>query len=59
MTQKTTAFRVWLNRKWVDYQDELFELGQKPDCQTPSDYFRRHRWWLKNQFKLEKELVGR
>ena len=54
MTQKITSFRVWLNRKWVDYQDELFEVGQTPDCQTPSEYFRRYRWWLKTQFKLEK-----
>lgn len=53
MILKNTAFRIWLNRKWIDYQEELSEIGQDPDCKTSTDYFRKYRWWLKSQFKLE------
>jgi len=59
MFKKETAFRVWLNRMWVEYKDELSDLGLSPECDTPADYFGRYRWWLKSRYKLEKECVSR
>jgi len=44
---------------WVEYKDELSDLGLSPECDTPAEYFGRYRWWLKSRYKLEKECVSR
>jgi len=53
MLKKETPFRIWLNRKWMEYQDELSEINQISSLASPDDYFHQYRWWLKNQFKKE------
>jgi hypothetical protein len=55
MSSKNTDFRVWLNRKWMEYQDELFEIDGSSSLTSPGDYFHHYRWWLKSRYKLEKQ----
>jgi len=52
---KTTPFRVWLNAKWIEYTDERNEFRLPQEFSSPAEYFRHYRWWLKRQYKQEKQ----
>ena len=46
---KTTAFRVWLQRIYMEHKDEADSYGLSAcDANT---YFRMYRFWLKREFK--------
>jgi hypothetical protein len=46
---KTSAFRVWLQRIYMEHKDEAVALGFEP-CDGAT-YFRMYRNWLKREFK--------
>jgi hypothetical protein len=46
---KTTAFRVWLQRIYMEHKDEAESYGF-PTCDADT-YFRMYRFWLKREYK--------
>ena len=50
---KTTAFRVWLQRIYMEHKDEAVGLGFEP-CDGDT-YFRMYRYWLKREYKHQLE----
>jgi len=46
-------FRAWVMNKWMDYKNEIYEMDGVIVDTEPSVYFKRYKWWLKNQYKLE------
>ena len=46
-----TNFRLWLQNKWFEHKDELFNwTGQFPEYDDKY-YFQKHKWLLKKMFK--------
>lgn len=52
---KHTQFRIWLGHMWQEHQDEILEITGHHCNYTAEDYFRRNKWWLKTQFKLQQK----
>ena len=52
MTTKSD-FRSWVNRMWMEYQDEVECMNSIQSCSTPQEYFRKYRWWLRSKYKEE------
>lgn len=52
---KATPFRAWLQNKWIEYKNELFEMDGIVVQDRPAEYFQRYKWWLKGQYKMEKQ----
>ena len=49
MKQKESAFRIWLQRMYMDHMDEAISFGF-PTCNADT-YFRMYKYWLKREFK--------
>ena len=50
--QKSTkiGFRLWLQEKWFEHQEEQLQYGQKCSYDV-KEYFNRYKYWLKREFK--------
>jgi hypothetical protein len=47
-----SKFRLWLQAMWYDHLDELDVIGQRPNAKyTLADYFNRHKYWLKREYR--------
>lgn len=46
---KSTDFRTWLQRIYMEHKDEAQSYGL-PTCDADT-YFRMYKYWLKREFK--------
>jgi hypothetical protein len=46
---KTTPFRLWLQRTYMEHKDEATTYGF-PVCDAAT-YFRMYKFWLKREFR--------
>ena len=51
-----TAFRLWVQRIWMDNCEERLTVGQDPV--TISQYWNNYKYWLKNKYKLQQRQNG-
>jgi hypothetical protein len=47
-------FRQWVMEKWYEYKDEC-QAWKVPSEQDAKEYFLKNRWFLKAQYRDEKE----
>lgn len=47
-------FKLWCMEKWFEHVDEM-ESYHWPITYSYSDYIKKYKWWLKNQYKLERK----
>jgi hypothetical protein len=52
----TTAFRLWVQRIWMDNCDERLTVGQDPV--TISQYWNTYKYWLKREYKHQQRQNG-
>lgn len=48
---KTGQFRHWVNQKYLEYRNEIWEYGGAPCQETAKEYFQRNKYFLKRMFK--------
>lgn len=48
---KSTAFRIWLQRIYMDHKDEAMEYGQP--VSNAAGYFRLYKYWLKREYRYQ------
>jgi hypothetical protein len=53
----TTAFRLWVQRIWMDNCDERLTVGQDPV--TINQYWNTYKYWLKREYQHQKVQNGR
>jgi hypothetical protein len=53
----TTAFRLWVQRIWMDNREERLTVGQDPV--TISQYWNTYKYWLKREYRHQKAQNGR
>lgn len=51
----TMKFRHWLQDKWYQHLEELESYGIESTT-TPKIYFSQYKYWLKRQYRIEKNL---
>jgi hypothetical protein len=52
----TTAFRLWVQRIWMENCDERLTVGQDPV--TISQYWNTYKYWLKREYKHQQRQNG-
>lgn len=52
--EQPMRFRMWLAYRWYDYLAEQEAYGIEVTT-TPKEYFNKHKYWLKRQYKMEKK----
>ena len=53
---KTTPFRAWLQRIYMEHKDEAVTLGFEPfDADT---YFRMYKYWLKREYRHQPDKTA-
>ena len=45
----TTAFRLWVQRIWMENCDERLTVGEDPV--TIKQYWNTYKYWLKREYK--------
>jgi hypothetical protein len=53
----TTAFRLWVQRIWMDNCDERLTVGQDPV--TINQYWNTYKYWLKREYQHQRAQNGR
>jgi hypothetical protein len=56
--KKTTPFRNWLRKMWVEHCDEVEAWTGSPCNYDMAVYFLRYKWWLKAVYKREVNRAG-
>jgi hypothetical protein len=51
-----TAFRLWVQRIWMENCDERLTVGQDPV--TISQYWNTYKYWLKREYKHQQRQNG-
>lgn len=46
------TFREWLNKMYGEYTLEL-EYENAPTQHDVKEYFRKNKWWLRKQYRIE------
>jgi len=54
---KNSAFRTWVRELWYANCDEHFEA--KLPKYTHEEYFQKFKWWLKREYKHQREKDAR
>ena len=52
---KSTDFRRWVRRIYMDHKDEAMELGLLT-CDADT-YFRMYKYWLKREYRYQQAHV--
>ena len=52
----TTAFRLWVQRIWMENCDERLTVGQDPV--TIKQYWNNYKYWLKREYSHQKVKNG-
>ena len=47
-----SSFRHWLRNLWLDNCDEHRDYGELP--YTMQEYWDKYKWWLKREFRHQK-----
>lgn len=47
-------FRSFCQEKWYEHCEELYTWEGKGPTATPTEYFRKYRWWLRREFRHQK-----
>jgi len=47
-----TQFKNWLRNIWLDNCDEHITYGQLP--YTMEEYWNKYKWWLKREYKHQR-----
>lgn len=50
-------FRSWLHDLWLQNCDEHRDYNELP--YTQSEYFQRYKWWLKREFRHQKQQLNK
>lgn len=53
LKMKTSAFRTWVRELWYENCDEHFQANIPK--YTHEEYFQKFKWWLKREYKHQKE----
>ena len=56
-TNQASAFRLWVQRIWMDNCDERLTVGQDPV--TIKQYWNNYKYWLKREYQHRKAHNGR
>jgi hypothetical protein len=52
--KKNEEFTNWVRNIWFEHRDEVFEwTGRDPDY-AMQEYFQRYKYWLKREFKHQR-----
>lgn len=51
------TFRFWCREKWYEHVDELQAHGYQTIPYSQQQYFNIYKWWLKHEYKLQKDNV--
>ena len=54
---KSVTFRMWLQEKWYEHQDELMMWEKRFPEYDSTYYFQRHKWMLRRMFQEENKDV--
>ena len=54
-SKQPSPFRFWLNEKWMEHKDELFNWEQKFPEYDANYYFSKHKWMLKKMYQEEQK----
>lgn len=49
------TFRLWLQEKWYEHLDELMLMGQPVPSYDIREYFNKYKYWLKREYKYERQ----
>jgi hypothetical protein len=52
----TTAFRLWVQRIWMENCEERLTVGQ--DCVTINQYWNNYKYWLKREYRHQQRQNG-
>ena len=52
-----TAFRLWVQRIWMDNCDERLTVGEDPV--TINQYWNTYKYWLKREYQHQQGQNGR
>jgi hypothetical protein len=52
----TTAFRLWVQRIWMDNCDERLTVGEDPV--TIIQYWNTYKYWLKREYRHQQRQNG-
>ena len=52
-TKLPSKFRLFLSEMWMQHKDEILVWEKRLPEYDSTYYFRKHRWLLKEMFKLE------
>jgi hypothetical protein len=52
----TTAFRLWVQRIWMENCEERLTVGQ--DRVTMNQYWNTYKYWLKREYQHQKAQDG-
>lgn len=47
------SFRHWVHEQWLQNRDELESYNQRPRSQE--SYWQEYRWWLRSQYRQQRE----
>jgi hypothetical protein len=53
----TTAFRLWVQRIWMDNCEERLTVGEDPV--TIKQYWNNYKYWLKREYQHREAQNGR
>jgi hypothetical protein len=48
-----TKFRQWVHTLYLDNCREREAFGDKP-CRDTQEYFNKYKWWLKREYRHQK-----
>jgi len=54
---KSVTFRMWLQEKWYEHQDELMMWEKRFPEYDSTYYFQKHKWLLRRMFQEENKDV--
>jgi hypothetical protein len=50
------TFRLWLQEKWFEHKDELASLNMGVPDYNIQEYFNRHKYWLKREYRYQRSM---
>lgn len=51
--KRTSAFRLWVQRLWIENSEEHLTFHENP--YTIKQYWNQHKYWIKKKYKLQRE----
>jgi hypothetical protein len=51
------TFRSWVNQLWLEHKKEVLEVTGKPVNYEAKEYFTKYKWWLRREYKFQREKL--